>query len=218
VAYIVGEKGFYESDFMVAAGVLIPRPETETLVEAALAVLAAAHADRPPLTVLELGTGSGAVIASLARALPGHRYLANDLSLAALDIARKNAGEIAGNHVAFFAGSWLEAVNRKPVFDLIVSNPPYIPTADIQQLQPEISRFEPLLALDGGRDGLDAFRAILKDARQCMVPGGTLLFEMGFDQRPGLELLFKQYGGDDTIEFIQDLSGHDRVVKIKKTN
>jgi len=216
VAYITGEKGFYDSDFKVAKGVLIPRPDTETLVEQALGVLEKSKWRGSPKHVLELGVGSGAIIVSLARVYPDHVYLANDISADALKVARINAQNLLQTRVMFFSGSWLDAVKQKPAFDLIVSNPPYIPTKDIKTLAPEIHRFEPMLALDGGHDGLDCYRQILEAAHHCLAPGGTLLFEIGFDQKEGLIRVFDRHAEYESIEFIKDLAGHDRVAKIKK--
>ncbi|OGR22961.1 MAG: protein-(glutamine-N5) methyltransferase, release factor-specific [Desulfobacterales bacterium RIFOXYA12_FULL_46_15] len=217
VAYIIGEKGFFESDFEVARGVLIPRPETEILVEEALKIITYDSFDARIKKVLDLGTGSGAIIISLAKASPRHLYMAGDISLAALEIAKKNVCRTGDNKIYFFAGDWLSALKNKPEFDLIVSNPPYIPLADIKNLAPEISEHEPRLALDGGDDGLFCFRAILKDAHRYLVQGGTLLLEIGFDQKEGLEKLFKTHPEYESIEFIKDLSGHNRVARIKKS-
>ncbi|MBC8440399.1 MAG: peptide chain release factor N(5)-glutamine methyltransferase, partial [Deltaproteobacteria bacterium] len=193
VAYIIGEKGFFESDFEVAQGVLIPRSDTETIVEQALRILNTNQDNSKPKTVLELGTGSGAIIVSLAKAIPGHLYFASDISLTALAIAKKNAEKIAKDKISFFAGSWFSCLRENSRFDLIISNPPYIPTADIQGLEPEIKEFEPILALDGGTDGIDSFRSILKSAHNYLVPGGTLLLEMGFDQKEMVQSISRQY-------------------------
>lgn len=217
VAYIIGEKGFFESDFEVARNVLIPRPETEILVEEALKLLNHDPCDFCTQKVLELGAGSGAIIVSLAKAAPRHLYMANDISLPALEIAKKNACRIVGNRIGFFAGDWFSPLKDRPGFDLIVSNPPYIPLADIRELAPEIRKYEPKIALDGGDDGLLCFRTILKEAHQYLVPGGILLLEMGFDQKEGLENIMKQSPEYESIEFINDLSGHNRVAKIKKS-
>jgi len=216
VAYIMGEKGFFESDFEVARDVLIPRPETEILVEEALKILNADSGHPGAKRVLELGTGTGAIIVSFAKAAPRHQYMANDISLFALGVAKKNACRIAGNTICFFAGDWFSSVKNSPGFDLIVSNPPYIPLADIQGLAPEIREYEPQIALDGGDDGLSCFRAIFRDAHQHLVPGGILLLEMGFDQKEGLENLLKLHPEYESIEFIKDLSMHNRLAKIKK--
>jgi release factor glutamine methyltransferase len=217
VAYIIGEKGFFESDFEVAREVLIPRPETEILVEEALKILNAGSGSPGGRRVLELGTGSGAIVVSLAKAAPCHLYWANDISLAALGIAKKNARRIAGNRVRFFAGDWFGPLKDRPGFDLIVSNPPYIPLADIRGLAPEIRTYEPQIALDGGEDGLSCFISIFREAHRHLVPGGILLLEMGFDQKESLENLLKFHPEYESIEFIKDLSGHNRVAKIKKS-
>jgi release factor glutamine methyltransferase len=217
VAYITGEKGFFESDFEVAREVLIPRPETEILVEEALKILNAGSASSGVKRVLELGTGSGAIVVSLAKAAPFHLYMANDISLPALSIAKKNACRIAGNRVRFFAGDWFGPLRDRPGFDLVVSNPPYIPLAKIGELAPEIRAYEPQLALDGGEDGLACFRTIFREAHRRLVPGGILLLEMGFDQKEDLENILKFHPEYESIEFLKDLSGHDRVVKIKKS-
>lgn len=218
VAYITGEKGFFESDFEVARHVLIPRPDTETIVEEALKVLNTGQGNFKSKTVLDLGTGSGAIIVSLAKAAPEHLYFASDISVKALSIAKKNARRIAKDTVIFFAGAWFSALKESLRFDLIVSNPPYIPTGDIQDLQPEIKKFEPILALDGGKDGLDSFRSILKAAHYYLVPGGTILLEMGFDQKDGMKNILRCYPQYEGIDFIKDLAGHNRVVVIKKNN
>lgn len=217
VAYITGEKGFFESDFEVGKGVLIPRPDTETLVEEALKILNAGKDGDSLKTVLELGTGSGAIIASLAKAAASHLYFASDICVTALATAKKNADRIARTNIHFFSGSWFSSVKQTPQFDLIVSNPPYIPTGDIQSLQPEITQFEPLLALDGGQDGLACFKAILNEAHTYLVSGGAILLEMGFDQKTGISEIIKPYPQYQSIEFIKDLAGHDRVVLIKKS-
>ncbi|MBU8848041.1 MAG: peptide chain release factor N(5)-glutamine methyltransferase [Desulfobacterales bacterium] len=221
VAYITGEKGFFESDFKVTSEVLIPRPDTETLVEEALKVLNTCQDNLKPKTVLELGTGSGAVIISLAKAALDHLYFASDISVTALLIAKKNAEKIApktiNGKIRFFAGDWFSSLKEIPQFDLIVSNPPYIQTREIQNLQPEIRQFEPMLALDGGRDGLDCFRYILNGAHRYLVPGGKILLEMGFDQKEGVRNISKLYPQYQSIEFIRDLAGHNRVVLIKKS-
>ncbi|MCK5162554.1 MAG: peptide chain release factor N(5)-glutamine methyltransferase [Desulfobacula sp.] len=225
VAYIIGEKGFFESDFEVEKGVLIPRPDTETIVEQALKVLNARQKDFKPKTVLELGAGSGAIVVSLAKKNPDHVYYASDISFAALAIAKKNAQKLLPgmmkDKISFFVGDWLSSLKKfpgfDPRFDLVISNPPYIPTGDIQNLQPEIRRFEPMLALDGGRDGLDSFRSILKDVHHYLVPGGTILLEMGFDQKKGVQNILKPYPEYQSIEFIRDLAGHNRVILIKKS-
>lgn len=217
VAYITGTKGFWEAEFEVGPGVLIPRPDTETLVEAGLAVLPTDPSPREPFRILELGTGSGAVVVSLAASRPGHRYLATDLSMAALATARANARSQGVNGVVrFMAGSWFSMLRPGERFNLILSNPPYIPSDDIDGLQPEICRFEPRLALDGGGDGLACIRTLVREAPAFLAPGGVLLIEMGADQKAAVEAYAAGREAYADIDFIRDYSGHYRVVSLKK--
>jgi release factor glutamine methyltransferase len=217
VAYITGEKGFFESTFQVSPGVLIPRPDTETLVAATSEILADMVSS--PGTILELGVGSGAIVVSLAKAHPEHRFFAGDISMAALDTARQNAAREKGiGPIFFFNGSWLDPLKPGPLFDVIVSNPPYIPTRHIADLAPEIRDHEPVTALDGGEEGLDSIREIMTHAGKFLVPGGHLLMEMGFDQKEKVTALADTCPEFHTIEVVQDLGGHDRVVHLKKRN
>ncbi len=220
VAYIIGQKGFFESDFEVSRDVLIPRPDTECIVEEALRVLSDNALSNNFKTVLELGTGSGAIIVSLAKAMPDHRFVASDISLKALAVAQKNARAICEANIEFCAGEWFSCFSKQAQFDLIVSNPPYIRSRDIGTLQPEIYLFEPMLALDGGADGLDCYRLILEKAHHYLFPGGMLLLEIGFDQRPGICEIVENFSNHSNYlapEFIKDLAGHDRVAIIKKS-
>ncbi|MFO7913784.1 MAG: peptide chain release factor N(5)-glutamine methyltransferase [Desulfotignum sp.] len=214
VAYITGEKGFFESRFQVKPGVLIPRPDTETLVTTTLDLLAREPENEK--TILELGAGSGAIVVSLAKAAPRNRFFAGDISEAALDAARINAGQAGTTTICFFKGSWFSPLAPGPVFDIIVSNPPYIPTSDIPGLAPEIKDHEPVCALDGGQDGLDCIRKILASACDYLVPGGHVLLETGFDQKHKVTAFAKTCQGYDTIAFVKDLAGHDRVAHLKK--
>ena len=219
VAYITGEKGFFDSEFMVTDDVLIPRPDTETLVEQAIDILNARPA-KGAARVLELGTGSGAVIVSLAKAMPDNLYFANDVSCEAVEIAVRNAESILGGRgsVAMFSGDWFSGLSPETGFDLIVSNPPYIPLDDIPGLAPEISGFEPVKALDGGIDGLDCFRIIIGQAHRFLAKGGALLLEMGSDQKQGIEEIAGLYDAYLPPVFKKDLAGNDRVALIKKIN
>jgi len=218
VAYITGEKGFYESSFQVNQGVLIPRPDTEILVETAIDLLGPCTGPSGAKKILELGVGSGAIVVSLAKACQGHVYFGCDLSVVALASAIENAAILSETPIRFFQGDWFCAVKKQAIFDLIVSNPPYIPTKDIQGLAPEIKTHEPLLALDGGADGLDSIRTILENARHHLVPGGQVLIEMGYDQAEQVASIASAFVEYETIEFIKDLAGHTRLAKVKKMN
>ncbi len=214
VAYITGEKGFYESEFSVVPGVLIPRPDTEVLLEECLVRLK----DRQGCRVLEMGVGSGALIVSLARACPDHTYFGSDISPIALATARKNAKALVQTPIRFFQSSWLAGVGEVAKFDLILSNPPYIPSRDVDGLATEIRNHEPRLALDGGTDGFDCYRVILAQAHERLSEEGWLIMEMGFDQKAGMAALAQPFGRYEAPVFIKDLAGHDRVVCLKKRN
>jgi len=211
VAYIVGTKGFWTLDLAVTYDVLIPRPETEFMVEAALSGLS----ETPQKRVLELGTGSGAVVIAVASERPGHIFFASDRSVKAIEVARKNAVR-HGTTVHFFCGDWFKALSKGQSFDVILSNPPYIRTAEIGQLQPEICQYEPLTALDGGKDGLGAIRHILSFAPPYLAQGGSLLLETGHDQKAEILKIITACGCYEVIAFIKDYSGHDRIVHIRK--
>jgi release factor glutamine methyltransferase len=219
VAYIIGKKEFWSLDLEVNPNVLIPRPDTETLVEAALGCLGPVDsAPDPAGQVLELGTGSGAIVLALASERPAYRYVATDISLKALDIARINADrhQLAAA-IHFVAGNWLDPFSPdKPVFDMILSNPPYIPSGDIAGLQPEVNRFEPLLALDGRSDGLHAIRQIIFSAYPLLNPHGVLLLEMGFNQKEAVIQLIQDCGHYHPFKILKDYAGHDRVVVMYK--
>ena len=219
VAYIIGKKEFWSLDLEVNPNVLIPRPDTETLVEAALSCLG--PVDSPPDSagqVLELGTGSGAIVLALASERPAYRYVATDISMKAIGIAQINARRHQlASVVQFVAGNWLDPFSpNEPVFEMILSNPPYIPSEDIAGLQPEVNRFEPLLALDGRSDGLHAIRQIIFSAHPLLKPQGVLLLEMGFNQQEAVIQLIQHCGHYLPIQIIKDYAGHDRVVVMYK--
>lgn len=216
VAYITGRKGFYKEQFKVAPGVLIPRPDTETLVETAVDILSEIKQCGRQARVMELGVGSGAVIISIANACPGHIYLGSELSSVALDIACANSKAFARTPVSLFRGNWLAAVAPQPLFDLILSNPPYIPSADIEFLEPEVRDREPRIALDGGGDGLDAVRMILAQAGDRLLPSGRLILEIGFDQKPLVKTVAEGFSWVAELDFIKDLAGHHRLAVFKK--
>lgn len=216
VAYITGEKGFYDDRFAVGKGVLIPRPDTEVLVETAMAALNRPEWSGKKVRVIELGVGSGAIIVSLAKACPDHQYFGSDLSDKALATAGANAAALTHTPISFFRGFWMDALVSHAGFDLILSNPPYIPRVDIESLAPEIREHEPMLALDGGPEGLDAIEIILDQAGDRLNPGGQVILEMGFDQKPGVTALSQRFSWVAGLEFVKDLAGHNRLAVLKK--
>jgi len=217
VAYITGEKEFWSLGLKVTPDVLIPRPETEFLVETALAVLSE-DTGAGARKILELGTGSGAAILALATERPGDILYASDQSGKALSIARENADRHGiSKRIFFFCGDWFTPLNREADgFNLIISNPPYIRQGDIPNLQPEIFRFEPHAALDGGPSGIDSLTFIITAAPSYLLPNGHLLLEIGHDQRILLEKVIEKTGCYREAAFLKDYSGHDRVLKIRK--
>jgi len=203
VSYITGRREFYGVALRVTPDVLIPRPETELLVDLALKrVLPDPHA-----RVLELGTGSGAIALALAKERPGLEIIATDISEAALAVARRNAREY-GAAIDFVRSDWFEALGTRR-FDLIVSNPPYVAAGDAHLEQGDL-RFEPRFALVGGEDGMTHVRTIANQARERLGPGGWLLLEHGYDQRDRCIELFRESGYADVEDF-EDLAGVPRV-------
>lgn len=207
IAYITGQKEFWSLSFKVSPACLIPRPETEVLVEEALK---AAKEAPLPLQILEIGTGCGAVALALAKELPGAEIWATEKSPYALEVAQQNVElhGVSGQVVLLEADLFPE---RGP-FSLIVSNPPYVPTEEVLRLDPEVRDFEPLEALDGGPDGLLYFRRIASGARQYLRAGGWLVLEVGEGQDEGVQGILKE-AGLSRIEVRRDYSGVKRVVK-----
>ena len=204
VAYLLNRREFYGRDFALDSAVLIPRPETETLVEAALARMA------PKAAFLDLGTGSGAIAVTLACQRPEAQGLATDVSKSALRVARANAERhLRDARIEFLEGSWYAPVGDRR-FDVIVANPPYVAAGDPHLVQGDL-RFEPQEALtDGSPDGLDSIRAIVTGAPAHLKPGGWLLLEHGYNQAPGVrEVLLA--GGFTELVFLPDLAGIPRV-------
>ena len=203
IAYILGEREFYGLEFRVAPAVLIPRPETELLVELALARIPESAAVR----VLDLGTGSGAIAVALAKQRPQARLTAVDVDYAALSVARANARRHRVS-VRFFCGDWFGALSGE-TFDLIVSNPPYVAAGDPHLVMGDV-RFEPQRALVGGADGLDCIRAIVANAGAHLRPGAWLLFEHGYDQAEACRALLEAEGYRE-VQSWPDLAGIPRV-------
>ena len=216
VAYILGRREFWSMELDVSRDVLIPRPETECLVEQALAVLNDTEATACR-RILELGTGSGAIILALLSRLGPCVGIASDISYSALQLARNNARHHGLDaRIHFLCADWTQPFKTQfEPFDIIVSNPPYIQTHHIPTLQPEIHRYEPLLALDGGDDGLRCLRKIISEAHHFLLPGGTLLMEIGHDQRQALEQIVVANRHYESPVFHKDYGGYDRVLSIK---
>lgn len=198
VARILGRKEFWSLPLQISGAVLVPRPETETVVEAALDFVVRGgkglkNLRMEPLRVLDIGTGSGALLLALLSELPNARGTATDISAAALDVARGNAERLGLASRCTFIECDIAAGVTGP-FDLIVSNPPYIAHDDIATLEPEVRDYDPSLALDGGNDGLDAYRAIAHDARRLLASGGRLIVELGAGQESAVRALFDDIG------------------------
>lgn len=206
VAYLLGHRGFWTLDLAVSPATLIPRPETELLVELALARLPVDTA----LAVADLGTGSGAIALALASERPQVDVTATDLSAAALDMARGNAARNGLARVRFVQGAWFAPLQGMR-FDLIASNPPYIASNDPHLQQGDL-RHEPATALASGIDGLDDIRLIVADAGAHLLPGGWLLIEHGWDQGAAIRALF-EHAGFEQVHTERDLEQRDRVTR-----
>ncbi len=204
VSQILGRRAFWKHDFRVTRDTLDPRPETETLVEAALA--------EPFASVLDLGTGTGAILISLLAERPGCTGIGTDISPAALEVARENAN-IIGVSARFIESDWFSALSGQ--FELIVSNPPYIAQDEMAVLVPEVAQWEPRLALTDEADGLSAYRQITAGAGAHLTAGGRLLVEIGPTQGQDVAALMTGAGLRD-VRILPDLDGRDRVVSGKK--
>jgi len=214
LAYITGQQEFWSLGFLVSGDVLVPRPETETLVERALKHLAAIHNREAP-RILELGTGSGAIAVALASELPQAEIVATEIAPAALEIARRNASRNGvSNAMRFLQGDLFTALDQEleKDFDLILSNPPYIPRGEIAHLEAEVSRWEPRAALDGGVDGLDFYRRIIEEAPGYLRQGGAVAVEIGAAIGSLVLALFRNNPAYGDTGVHQDYSGRDRVL------
>ena len=210
-ARIIGRKEFWGLPFALNGETLVPRPETETVVEAALAAIERFKPRAP--RIVDLGTGSGALLIALLCELPQASGVGTDISPAALDCARANAAALGiGARSSFIACDWGSALVGR--FDLLVSNPPYIARGDIAALAPEVRAFDPRRALDGGPDGLDGYRAIAADARRLLAPGGALVVELGRGQLAAATALFAAVGlAPGAVR--HDLSGIPRALTVR---
>jgi len=207
VARIVGRQEFYGLDFSLNEATLIPRPETEMLVDFGVARLKG----RKGAMILDLGTGTGCIVLSLLANVPGAKGVGVDLSARALEQARENAVALGlDDRFEALEGSWFSPVAGER-FDLIVANPPYIASEAVKGLAPEVFRYDPALALDGGADGLGPYRVIVAGAADHLAPGGVLAVEIGFDQGDRVSRLFED-AGLSGVGVEKDLAGHDRMV------
>lgn len=209
LAYIIGHKEFWSLDFKVGPGVLIPRPDTETLIEAARSFFPARSAS---LAIADLGTGSGALLIAALKEFPNARGLGFERSPDALRYARSNLeAHGLGARAEILAADWDTAPAAG--FDLILSNPPYIPTAEIDTLEPEVRLYEPRAALDGGEDGLDSYRSLARILPRLLRPGAVALLELGQGQFAQAEPLFQDL---QTHPPVPDLAGIPRVLVLKR--
>lgn len=216
VSRILGARSFWRNSFEIG-DCLDPRPETETLVEAALGLVREQARARDALSILDIGTGSGCILLSLLGELDQAWGLGVDKSPTALEVARANAERLGlGMRAEFVCASWCDAISSE--FDLVVANPPYIPVGEIDGLAPEVARYDPLTALDGGGDGLEAYRAIVPDLARLLRPGGWALLEMGDGQFDPVGKLIAEAGfvmeGDGWRCFL-DLAGISRCVAVR---
>lgn len=205
-AYITGRKEFWSLEFAVGPGVLVPRPDTETLIEEALRVVPDRAA---PLRIADLGAGSGAILCVALREFPNATGIGFESSADAFGWAKDNAARLVGARAEFLQADWNSAAGP---FNLVFSNPPYIPSGDIESLAPEVSRFEPRAALDGGPDGLDAYRALAGLLPKILKPGGHALLEIGSGQANTMGTLF---GGLRLLRIVPDLAGIPRCVVLQ---
>ncbi|MEW6486313.1 MAG: peptide chain release factor N(5)-glutamine methyltransferase [Thermodesulfobacteriota bacterium] len=212
VAHITGSREFWSLSFAVDARVLVPRPETEVLVEAALARMGGAG------RLADLGTGSGAVAVALLVEHPGWTGVAVDVSTGALEVAAVNAARHGvGDRLDLRRGDlFAPLAGSEESFDAVVANPPYIPTGELGGLEPEVSRFDPRLALDGGPDGLDVIRRIAAGARAFLAPGGFAAVEFGAGQEGAVGRIFRDAGGYEDMTLVPDLAGRPRVAVAEK--
>ncbi|WP_439395893.1 peptide chain release factor N(5)-glutamine methyltransferase [Bradyrhizobium sp. PMVTL-01] len=213
VARILGMREFWGLSFRLSEATLVPRPDTETVVERALELFREQKIHRP--RIVDIGTGSGAILLALLHEIPDAFGVGTDLSLTALGTARGNAAALGlGNRSAFVGCSYLAALSGP--FDLIVSNPPYIPSAEIPKLSVDVREHDPHLALDGGNDGYDAYRALIPQAAERLVPGGALIVEAGQGQARNIETLMAAAALVVDRPPMADLAGIPRAVSARK--
>ncbi|MBC8588901.1 peptide chain release factor N(5)-glutamine methyltransferase [Paratissierella segnis] len=212
IQYILGEKEFMGLDFYIEDGVLIPRPDTEILVEYIINFINRYYkGDR--INVLDIGAGSGAISLSIAKYCPGAYVYGIDIDDAAIKVSNINKERFDLSNVELLKGDLFEPIlrlNMQNEFQIIVSNPPYIPKEEIEQLQSEVKLYEPKLALDGGIDGLNFYRKITEDAKKLLIKNGLLIYEIGYNQGKQVSNILDNEGYKN-INILKDLQGRDRV-------
>lgn len=207
VSHILGRKGFWKIMLSVSRDVLTPRPDTESLLDVVLPMFG----EHQAFSLLDLGVGSGAIMLAILAERPAAKGLGIDVSEEALAVARENAANLGlASRCALLRGDWTNGLGDAS-FDLVVANPPYIPTEDIEALEPEVREHEPRLALDGGPDGLDAYRLLAPEILRVLRPGAPFAVEIGHDQAQTVMSLFKEAGAEG-VRVAKDLSNRDRVV------
>lgn len=207
VSRILGRKGFWKIMLSVTPDVLSPRPDTEAVLD----VVLKAFPEGRPFQMADLGVGSGAILLAVLAERPAARGLGTDVSEEALAVARDNAAGLGlEGRAAFLRTDWTSGLSDAG-FDLVVSNPPYIPSRDIDALDPEVREHDPRLALDGGNDGLDAYRVLAPEIRRILKPDGVFAVEIGWDQAAQVSALFEAAGFAD-VKVVRDLAGRDRVI------
>lgn len=210
IANIVNKKSFWSYDFFVNENVLTPRNDSEILIEA---VLSNYNNMQEGLKILDLGTGSGCLILSLLKMYKNARGLAVDISEKALKVARQNAENLKINNIKFLKNNWNDNIEDK--FDIIISNPPYIPTKEIKELEPEVNKFNPLLALDGGEDGLNCYRYLAKSLEKNLKENTKIFLEIGKNQEKDIEKIFNE-NGYELLKMYKDLAEINRILCFKK--
>jgi release factor glutamine methyltransferase len=219
VQYLTGVAHFYGLELAVTPAVLIPRPDTETLVEAVLRhlKLATDTGTEQPQRIVDLCTGSGAIALALARHLSSARIIATDVSDAAAEVARENARRLGlAGQVEVRVGELFAPLASEAPFHIITANPPYIPTGDLERLDRNVREYEPRLALDGGPDGLSFHRRLLAGAIAHLMPGGRLFIEMQFDQASRLREAAESAGGWEQVQVLRDFGGNERVLLARR--
>lgn len=209
IANIIGKKAFWDYDFVVNENVLTPRPDSETLIEAVLEN----YKDKDQkLNILDLGTGSGCLILTLLSIYQNAQGLAIDISDKALEIAKQNAKLLNINRIKFLKNNWNDNINEK--FDIIISNPPYIPKKEIEDLEPEVNKYNPLLALDGGNDGLDCYKYLAENLQKNCKKDTKIFLEIGKNQENDIIKIF-QNNGFELVKMYKDINEIVRVLEIK---